>query len=324
MKTCHLSLATVVLGALAVSYSACSAQGQDNTVPGSGPKGEAGSISSSAGTPATGSAGTPATGSAGTMGNPSAGGPPSFAGSFNTGVGGAVTSGGTSGKAGGSSAGGGPTGAAGGTPVGGCRVAAGVAAELLIDDLEDGDNTIRPLGSRVGYWFTFNDGTATQVPSGAIFMPQTGGHSAMYSAHTSGPAFMTWGAGIGFDFNNTASKSCAYDATAYKGIKFWAKGNVAIKAMVKIPGTTAKKPDGSDAGTCNSTTMCDDHYALTPSPVLTATWKEYTIDFAGGTTFAQEGWGIKVAFDKASILAMQFQVAKTLPFDFSIDDITFY
>ncbi|HKO52249.1 MAG TPA: hypothetical protein VJV79_31290 [Polyangiaceae bacterium] len=322
MKTCNLSLATVVLGTLAVSYSACSAEGQDNSVPGAPtsnviPTGQAGSVSSS------GSVGVPAGGSSGatTHPTPSAGAPAAVGGRFNTGVGGATTSVGRAGAP--------ATGGAGAPTSGGCKTAVGTAADLLIDDMEDGDNAIRPIGARTGYWFTYNDGTAAQLPSGTVFMPAAGVGSTATSlkfAQTSGPAFMTWGAGIGFDFNNNLTKSCTYDASAYTGIKFWAKGNVAIRAMVKVPGTTAKKANGSDAGTCvaTATMLCDDHFALTPSPVLTAAWQQYSIDFSGTATFAQEGWGTKVAFDKKNIIAMQFQVAKALAFDFSIDDITFY
>jgi len=190
--------------------------------------------------------------------------------------------------------------------------------------MEDGDNAIRPLGSRVGYWFTYNDGTAAQLPAGTKFTQTSGtGHAAtsLMFAETSGPAFTTWGAGVGFDFNNTSAKSCAYDASAYKGIKFWVKSTVPLRATVKVPGTTAVK--ATDAGACvpSTTAMCDDHWGIAV-PAAT-TWTETTIDFAGAT-FKQEGWGTVAAFDKKSIIAMQFQVAKALAFDFSIDDITFY
>src|SRR4051812_50086185 len=72
MKTCNLSLATVVLGALAVSYSACSAQGQDNTYPG-GPTFHSRDSTSSAGSaevPPPGSAGTPVHAGGGTPPGP--------------------------------------------------------------------------------------------------------------------------------------------------------------------------------------------------------------------------------------------------------------
>jgi hypothetical protein len=326
MKTCNLSVATVVLGALAVCYSACSAQGIDNTIPGgtSAPRAGSGSGETAGTSNGTGGSG-PFTGSGGSVAHPGTGGSPSAAAGgskFNTGVGGATTSGGR-GPVG--TAGSAPSNGGGSTTAGGCKAAAGIATELLIDDMEDGDHIIRPIGARTGYWFTYNDGTATQKPAGAMFTQMAGVGSTAAStkfAETSGPAFTTWGAGIGFDFNNSSSKSCTYDASAYSGIKFWAKGNVSIRATVKIPGTTAKKANGADAGICASTTTCDDHYGLTIA--LTSAWKEVTLDFAGAT-FMQEGWGVpKVAFDSKNIIAMQFQVAKALPFDFSIDDVTFY
>jgi len=325
MKTCNLSLATVVLGALAVSYAACAAKGQDNTVPGgtTGPRAGSSNGEETAGTTNTGTAGAPpVTGSAGAATHPSGGATSSAGGGFNTGVGGTFTVGGrpgvgTAGAATGSS--GGPA------TTGGCKAAAGLATELVIDDLEDGDNVLTPAGSRVGYWYTFNDGTGVQVPAPSVLFKPTAPGSTMspkFAATTSGPAFTSYGAGMGFDFNNTASKSCPYDASAYKGISFYAKANsgnmamMALKAMIKIPATTATT---ADSGTC--ATKCDDHFYLKPAPVLTTTWTKYSITFA---SVAQDGFGTVATFDKSKILAVQFQVAKDVKFDFSIDDIAFF
>jgi hypothetical protein len=326
MKTCNLSLATVVLGALAVSYSACSAQGQDNTVPGGTSAPRAGSSSDTAGSSSNSTGGAPpvVTGSGGSPVHPSAGGPPaSVAGSFNTGVGGSMTS--SAGSKGGGTAGTATGGAGAPATTGGCLAAVGAATEVLIDDLEDGDNAIRPIGSRIGYWYTYNDGTGTQVPAPtALFKGTAPGSttSPMFAATTSGPAFTSYGAGMGFDFNNTASKSCPYNASAYTGIKFYAKANtgnmamMALKAMIKIPATT---PTTADSGACAA--KCEDHFYLKPAPVLTATWTQYTMPFA---SIAQDGFGTATTFDKTKILAMQFQVATNVKFDFSVDDITFY
>jgi hypothetical protein len=134
-------------------------------------------------------------------------------------------------------------------------------------------------------------------------------------------AFTTWGAQIGFDFNNVSEKSCVYNATAYSGISFWAKGSVPVKAMVKIPATTQST---SDSGTCTAVTMCEVHYTLTPAPILSATWTQYKITFADTATFAQAGWGTKAPFDKANIRTMQFQVPIGTALDVSVDDIAFY
>jgi len=321
MKTCNLSVATVVLGALAVSYTACMAEGQDNTVSG-GTSDLAGSSSSSAGQPSSAAGTPPVTGAGGSTTHPGAGGSPAAAGGqFNTGVGGASTSS----KAGGTgTAGSGTTGSAGSpATTAGCSAAVGAATDLAIDDLEDGDNVLTPVGSRTGYWYTFNDGTGVQVPAPTVlFKPTVPGSttSAKFAATTSGPAFTKYGAGMGFDFNNKASKSCPYDASAYTGIKFWAKGNTGnmagmmLKAMIKIPATT---PTTADSGTCAAT--CEDHFNV--KAALTSTWTQFSLPFA---TITQDGFGTKTTFDKAHILAVQFQVAQNVKFDFSIDDITFY
>jgi len=316
MKTRNLSVATVVLGALAVYYSACSAQGIDNTIPGGTNAPSAGSGNGQSAGTANGSGGSaPITGSGGSVAHPATGGSSPGAGGnkFNTGVGGATTGGhgpvGTGGSA---------TGSGGSATVGGCKAAVGAATELLtIDDLEDGDNVITPAGSRLGYWYTFNDGSATQVPDPkALFKPTAGGSTATpkFAATTSGPAFTIYGAGMGFDFNNTASKSCPYDASAYSGITFWAKGNVAmLKAMIKIPATT---PTTADGGTCAA--MCEDHFNV--KATLTSAWKQFSMPFA---TITQDKFGTAATFDKAHILAVQFQVPQAVPFDISIDDIAF-
>jgi hypothetical protein len=315
MKTRNLTLATFILGALGATFAACSAQSSGTPPRGSDGSGDTTS-SGGAGTVISGAgAGTVISGAG--AGNPAGGASPGA---------GAQGIAGTTVIAGG---GAGPVvGGSGGAPAKGtCVVAAGTATALPIDDLEDGDNTIEAIGNRIGYWYTYNDATATGTqtpkpdPTGIIpFKPTAGGHSPLFSAETNGSGFLTWGAGMGFDFNNTAMKSCVYDASAYSGITFWAKGNVSLKAMVKIPATTQST---SDSGTCTAAGMCEDHYTLTPLPALSTTWTQYTITFASAATFAQAGWGVPVMFDKKNIIAMQFQVG-IAAFDYSIDDIAFF
>jgi hypothetical protein len=249
---------------------------------------------------------------------------------FNTGVGGAfVSNGGRTGGAGAPGAAGARTGGAGAPATSGsCAPAAGTATELLIDNLDDGDDAIQPIGARVGYWYTYNDGTGVQVPAPSATFTGTspGRGTSMFAAVTSGPAFTTYGAGMGFSFHTVGTTSCPYDASAYKGITFWAKGNagnaatMTLTAMLKTPATTPVK----DGGTCTGA-MCENHYALKPAPVLTTTWTQYTITFATAATatFGQN-FGTAVPFDKSKIMAMQFQVAQGVKFDFSIDDITFF
>jgi hypothetical protein len=318
MKTRNLSLAKFVLGVMGASIAACSAQSS-----GSPPRPTDGSgDTSSGGTGTVISNG--ATGNVVTSGGApvSSGGAPASGGSP-SGVAGTTSIAGTSSL---------PAGGSGSTPIpGSCAVAAGTLTDLSIDDLEDGDNTIQALGERVGYWYTYNDGTGTQKPApdptGEIpFQPTAGGHSPLFCAETSSTTgFTSYGAGMGFDFNNTAKKSCPYNASVYTGIKFWAKGNTSIRAMIKIPATTQST---SDSGTCIAPATaatgclceCENHFGITQ--VLTADWAQYTLPFA--TITQDPTWGKQVTFDKTSILAVQFQVGKGAAFDFSVDDVTFY
>jgi hypothetical protein len=325
MKTLHLPLATVIVGALGVAYAGCATQSElnppdsTNTNGGGAFNAAGGSTSgpggSSGGPPVAYYAGAPAATYAGA---PGASGAFSAAGAFGSSAGAPVISG-----AAGSAAAGAPA-------LGGCVAAMGTIADLPIDDLEDVNNAIMMIGHRAGFWYTYNDGMGTQTPTAnktIPFLPEAGGHASMFAAHTVGTAFPMY-AGMGFDLNNTVGKSCVYDASAYAGIKFWAKGNVAIKAMVKMPATTAAT---SDSGTCLA--KCEDHYYLKPAPTLGADWAQYTITF-GSASFAQEGWGQVVpTFDKTQVIGVQFQVvatgippaATTIPaFDFSIDDVAFY
>lgn len=241
-----------------------------------------------------------------------------------------------------------------------CCVAAGTATDVAVDDLEDKDNVILPVGQRQGYWYTYNGGGATQMPAaGTTYVPTAGGHpcsllpltdtckamkiapmgtamSALFSAGTTGSlvapttAAPNVYAGLGFDFNNHFKKSCVYDASAYKGISFWAKGSVPFSAAIAIPGT--QPPSATSAGACvpAGTTGCSDHYAMTIAPPPGGTtWMQFTITFADAG-FTQAGWGVPVAtFDPSKIINMQFQVnadamaTAAVPFDFAIDDIAF-
>jgi hypothetical protein len=353
MNSSQLGTATFVIGALSISFAAC-ATSSDST-------GSAGASSTAAGSGVGGgSAGDIGVAGSGVAGSLVSAGSPGFAGS--TGFGGSPgAAGAATGTAGAATGTAGATTGTGGaaamscgtlTPAPGdvkCCVAtgAGTATDLAIDDLEDKDNVILPLGQRQGYWYKYGT-DAAQLPTGTMFLPGPGGHpcslmpappacagtplGVLYSSHTSGsllPATTPTYAGIGFDFNNHFAKSCAYGASAYKGISFWAKGTVPFRAAVAIPGTT---PTSSDSGTCVpvGTIGCADNYSITVKPVPdNATWTQFTITFADSAGFTQAGWGVKAPFDPAHILNLQFQfdglvtATAAAPYDFAVDDIAF-
>jgi hypothetical protein len=267
------------------------------------------------GTPASGGfSGTPANG--GFSGTPASGG---FSGT--------PPAGGSAGTPpAGGSAGTFPTGGSAGAPSGGtagtgtCGPTTATAGEALISNLETGTNAIE--GPRVGYWYTYNDGTTCAQmpapdPSGATpFPPTAAAGNGMFAAKTSGAACGTWGAGMGFDLANCNSKSGPYNASVFNGISFWYKSTTALRVIV---GTTGIIPT-TRGGTCVPGGMgmeCDNGHGmdLMPNP----TGAVIMVPFTG----LSQSFGQMKAFDKTQIVNIQWQVAQALAFDFTIDDVMF-
>lgn len=248
-------------------------------------------------------------------------------GSSGGGAGGASGSGTGGSGVGGTSTGGASGSGTGGSGTGGTGIT--ISPENMIDDMESGTGSIIAQEERVGAWYTYNDATATatQTPiAGDPFLPEAipGGHgSSLYAAHTVGSGFTTWGAGMGFDLNNPgdgeggAGIKGQYDGSSFTGIAFWAKGSVPMRFKVQLAGTVPTSTGGTCTG--DPDLECQDSHGK--SIPLTGEWQQYVIPF---TELKQEGWGTKVGWDGATLVGIQFQVAKSLAFDVWIDDIGFY
>jgi hypothetical protein len=273
-------------------------------------------------------------------------------------TGGTVTTGGAGGTTGGTT---GASGGKGGTTSGSsgtgvvvtasggtmaatvCGSAVGAATDKLVDDLEDGDNTIgNGVGqpdppTRVGYWFTYNettDGSASckqtpaPDPSGLLpFPPQPNpGNGSSFGAHTNGTGCSAiWGAGLGVDFNNCSEKSNAYDGSAYTGVSFWYKSTTPLRVTV----ATLPNLPTAEGGMCSAD--CYNHhgknFAAAPSgTTATITWAELRGTAQIGTPpMNPQTYGQMRTFNPAQLLAMQFQVdqAGGGSFDFWVDDVSF-
>ncbi len=197
----------------------------------------------------------------------------------------------------------------------------------LIDDLEDGDGAIHEIIGRIGAWYSFNDGTAggMQTPSTTgDFLAEAGGASdSAFAARTTGKGFTEWGSGVGFDLNNpgeaTVETKGKWDASAYTGLAFEAKGNVGMRVSIM---EIAVLPI-LVGGTCTPSTVegmeCEDGHGKLVT--LTSEWKTYELPFA---MLKQEGWGKPQPFDPATITSIHFGFAKGLTWDVSIDNVRFY
>jgi hypothetical protein len=92
----------------------------------------------------------------------------------------------------------------------------------LIDDMEGDFPSLPARGGRNGSWFSVHDDTWGQASdASAIGLEPVRGNSH-FAAGFSGGGFTDWGAQMGLSFK---SPSAAYDASAYCGVRFLAKGN---------------------------------------------------------------------------------------------------
>ena len=183
----------------------------------------------------------------------------------------------------------------------------------LIDDFEDGDARVLRLEKRAGTWVVFNDGTAAQTPkAGSSFSADRipGGRGASrFGLHTKGGKFTKWGAVLAAELS---PRRC-YDASAYAGIEFWARGHGRFHVAVEMTQVVAEEYGGSCVENCYDIHLTD--------RALDKDWQHYQIRWEDLT---QRGKGPALPFDPRSLLAVQFAVsAEQTPFDFWIDDVSF-
>lgn len=193
----------------------------------------------------------------------------------------------------------------------------------LIDNLDDGNDHIAVTPTRRGSWYTFHDETVggVQVPGDSAFTLTMGGPSSTgFYVHTTGHGFTEWGAGVGFDLNaGDSGPKGKFNAGAYTGVTFKAKGNVTIRVSVQIAAVLETTLGGTCVASTTAGMECDDVHGM--SVPLTTSWQTYQVPFA---SLAQEGWGKPATFDKATLTAVAFQTLPSATFDLSIDDIRFY
>jgi hypothetical protein len=212
-----------------------------------------------------------------------------------------------------------------------------------IDDFEDGDGLISPIGGRNGSWFTFNDGSGTQTPApGGPVLPEVVTTDANYVLHETGKGFASqgtlpdgtfaYGAGLGANLlqDPTTGLPLPYDASGYQGIGFtfryaFPSVNGSYQILGFAVATSATTPV-AQGGTCAD--GCSDDFgffgAIPYSPLY----------FTGGFAWAdlrQQGFGTPTTFDPTTILSIKWivsfpdfgQTSADNTFDFQLDNVIF-
>jgi len=195
-------------------------------------------------------------------------------------------------------------------------------SEGMISDGEANSNQTNPIKGRGGYWYAFVDTNGSTVTptagsqGGTFTMAPGGAAGTKYAAHMTGQIGTadTVYAGMGFNFVDPKG---AYDATAYKGVSFWAKkgpgstGNVRLK----FPDSNTD-PDGKVCKECFNDFGAD--------LKLTDDWTQYTIPYLAMAQM--KGWGSPhtPGIDSSRVYGIQFQVnEKGAPFDVWVDEVQF-
>lgn len=92
----------------------------------------------------------------------------------------------------------------------------------LIDDVEGAFPHLPEQGGRNGGWYTTHDATYGQVSPARAQLLQPARGTSRFAAEMSGGGFTDWGAQLGVSLR---SPSAGYDASAFCGVRFLAKGS---------------------------------------------------------------------------------------------------
>lgn len=190
-----------------------------------------------------------------------------------------------------------------------CRLrATAIGEQPMIDDFEDGDDEVLALEHRSGLWRWARDTDAPGSAPALLPIPRvTPSGSNRMALHVKGGRLLDWGAIVEFNF-----KPGCYDASAYRGLKFQAKGPGRVFVAPRETNTIPI----AEGGTCTS----DCYNPHVKKIELERQWKTYRIEWS---EFEQRGYG-RPGFDPRRLhsLAFLFRPEDT-PYDAWFDDVSF-
>lgn len=195
--------------------------------------------------------------------------------------------------------------------------------EGLIDDGEDGNNQNKPTGGRGGYWYTFKDptGGTTVFPEageegGAFAMSSPGVNGSKFAAHVTGhvgQGEVVFGA-MGMNF---VDPMAPYDASAFKGVAFWAKRGPDSYSRVRF-----KVPDVATHEKGGVCTECFNDFGA--DLILSDSWQYFAFPWRRLRQIPDWGSPRPHMIKPAKVFGMQWQVNQPgADFDIWVDDVEF-
>ncbi len=193
-----------------------------------------------------------------------------------------------------------------------CVPAGDPCADCLVDDLEDGDGLLPETAGRVGQWYGYVNG-GTIEPVGAPVLPEEltePREGSQWAMHVSG--VVEGVALLGIDLERDGDSYGTYDASAYQGISFWAKNDLADAQPLEIRVSQRETVNPNFAGTCSAS--CDP--AAINIVLGTSGWVPITIPWNA----LRDG---NAPFSPEALINVQV-LPREGAFDFWIDDVSFF
>lgn len=188
----------------------------------------------------------------------------------------------------------------------------------LIDDFDDGDSVAAFEADREAYWFTVHDESAGQLEPADEFLPVAGGYHNTNAAHVSASGFSTWGAELGANISHKTAIRCPYNASAFAGLRFVARGHGRMRLQVAMPEVIDKEYGGKCDPQLGQT--CYDLHGIFIT--LTDDYRLYEVPWS---QLVQRGFGAPVTFNPKTLMTLYFLMeTPDLPVDLWVDDFSFW
>lgn len=179
----------------------------------------------------------------------------------------------------------------------------------MIEDFEDGDLSILASEGREGSWFSFDDGSGgTRTAPEIVPAERSGSKNAVC---ISGSEFTRWGGGLGFALDGQDTARTSYDASAYTGVSFWARGSSTQFRFMLVD-----KYSDPAASLCSG---CNDHFNFRFTP--SNEWQRFT--FAWNEARQNSFGDPQPSVCPAALYALQAQWPSNQSFELCLDDIAF-
>jgi hypothetical protein len=202
----------------------------------------------------------------------------------------------------------------------------------LIDDMESPDFMAVQASGRNGAWWAGGDpsspGASIQPNGDAAAETIPGGRcGSKYGMRVTGQGFTVWAAlsvSMGWGSVDGGAEGLLPNDNSFRtGVTFWARIGDTSSDQVRLAiGDQYSRPEGGicvEGGAMD--VACYDTFGVVLSQ-LSTTWKQYRIPFGGLT---QRDFGLpRPKLDAASIYNVEFQFNPVTPFDFWVDDLSFY